>query len=134
MNKDIATPLRTKSILEKYGFTFKKSLGQNFIIDTNILRKIVHTAGLTEESGVIEIGPGIGALTEQLAKKAGRVLAFEIDRRLIPVLKDTLALYPNVTVLHQDFLKADVHAEIEQHLKEMKDLAIVANQIGRAHV
>lgn len=73
MNKDIATPVRTKEILKKYGFSFKKSLGQNFLIDTNILKRIVEHANLTEESGAIEIGPGIGALTEQLAKSSKRL-------------------------------------------------------------
>lgn len=80
MHKDIATPLRTKAILEKYGFSFKKSLGQNFLIDTNILRNIVDYAELTEGSAAIEIGPGIGALTEQLAKRCKKVVAFEIDQ------------------------------------------------------
>ena len=105
MNKDIATPVRTKEILEKFGFTFKKSLGQNFLIDTNILRNIVEYAELTPESGVIEIGPGIGALTEQLAKRCNKVVAFEIDQRLLPVLAETLSPYPHVTVIHQDFSK-----------------------------
>lgn len=127
MNKDIATPLRTRAILEKYGFTFKKSLGQNFLIDTNILNKIVDYAELTNESGAIEIGPGIGALTEQLAKRCKKVLAFEIDQRLLPVLADTLQPYPHVSIVHQDFLKADVYNEIRQHLEGIDDLAIVAN-------
>lgn len=73
MYKDIATPARTRAILDKYGFSFKKSLGQNFLIDTNILRNIVDHAQLTEESGAIEVGPGIGALTEQLAKRSKRL-------------------------------------------------------------
>ena len=79
MHKDIATPVRTKMILEKYDFSFKKSLGQNFLIDTNILRNIVEHAGLTDESAAIEVGPGIGALTEQLAKVCKKVVAFEIE-------------------------------------------------------
>jgi 16S rRNA (adenine1518-N6/adenine1519-N6)-dimethyltransferase len=127
MDKDIATPLRTRAILEKYGFTFKKSLGQNFLIDTNILNRIVDHADLTPESGAIEIGPGIGALTEQLAKRCKKVLAFEIDQRLLPVLADTLSPYPHVSILHQDFLKADVHKEIETYLQDVEDIAIVAN-------
>ncbi|MFL6559749.1 MAG: rRNA adenine N-6-methyltransferase family protein, partial [Bacillus sp. (in: firmicutes)] len=93
MDKDIATPVRTKDILKKYGFSFKKSLGQNFLIDTNILKKIVSFANLTEDSGAIEIGPGIGALTEQLARTSKKVVAFEIDQRLLPILKDTLSPY-----------------------------------------
>ena len=82
--------------MEKYGFSFKKSLGQNFLIDPNILRNIVSHADLTEKTGVIEIGPGIGALTEHLARAAGKVVAFEIDGRLLPVLEDTLSPYDNV--------------------------------------
>ena len=127
MIKDIATPIRTKAILEKYGFTFKKSLGQNFLIDTNILRNIVENAQLTSDSGVIEIGPGIGALTEQLAKRSEKVVAFEIDKRLIPVLQDTLSPYPHVTVIHQDFLKSNVHEAIQQHFEEGQGISIVAN-------
>lgn len=127
MNKDIATPIRTKAILEKYGFTFKKSLGQNFLIDTNILRNIVENAELTESSGAVEIGPGIGALTEQLAKVCKKVLAFEIDQRLIPVLKDTLSPYPHVTIINQDFLKANVNEVLKEYFTEEEEISIVAN-------
>lgn len=127
MNKDIATPIRTKEILEKYGFSFKKSLGQNFIIDPNILRNIVHYADLTDESGAIEIGPGIGALTEHLARNCKKVVAFEIDGRLIPVLEDTLSPYPNVKVIHSDILKADVAKVIEEEMQGMQDIMVVAN-------
>jgi 16S rRNA (adenine1518-N6/adenine1519-N6)-dimethyltransferase len=127
MIKDIATPIRTKAILEKYGFSFKKSLGQNFLIDTNILNRIVDHAGLTEESGAIEIGPGIGALTEQLAKNCQKVVAFEIDQRLIPILKDTLSPYPHVEVIHEDILKANVMSVIESEFKGIDDVMVVAN-------
>jgi len=127
MNKDIATPIRTKEILNKYGFSFKKSLGQNFIIDPNILRNIVQYANLTEESGAIEIGPGIGALTEHLARNCKKVVAFEIDGRLIPVLEDTLSPYPNVKVIHSDVLKADVTKVIEEEMQGIKDIMVVAN-------
>ncbi|KOO42353.1 16S rRNA (adenine(1518)-N(6)/adenine(1519)-N(6))-dimethyltransferase RsmA [Priestia koreensis] len=127
MLKDIATPKRTKEILDKYGFSFKKSLGQNFLIDTNILHRIVDHADITEETGVIEIGPGIGALTEQLAKRAKKVVAFEIDQRLLPILADTLSPYPNVKVIHQDILKADVQTVIKDEFQECKDLMVVAN-------
>lgn len=89
--KDIATPSRTREILKKYGFAFKKSLGQNFLVDPNVLNRITEAAGLTKETAAIEIGPGIGALTEHLARKAGKVVAFEIDKRLLPILKDTLS-------------------------------------------
>jgi len=127
MNKDIATPNRTKDILEKYGFSFKKSLGQNFLIDTNILRRIVDFAELSDETGVIEIGPGIGALTEQLARRAKKVVAFEIDQRLLPILADTLSPYSNVRIIHQDVLKADVQQVVNEELRDIKDIMVVAN-------
>ncbi|TLS35102.1 16S rRNA (adenine(1518)-N(6)/adenine(1519)-N(6))-dimethyltransferase RsmA [Pseudalkalibacillus caeni] len=127
MNKDISTPIRTKAILEKYKFSFKKSLGQNFLIDSNILRKIVDQAELGEDSAAIEIGPGIGALTEQLARKAEKVVAFEIDQRLLPILKDTLSPYTNVKVVHSDVLKADVNQVIKEEFKEGQDIMVVAN-------
>lgn len=127
MHKDIATPVRTRAILEKYGFSFKKSLGQNFLIDTNILRRIVDHAELTEDSAAIEIGPGIGALTEQLARRSKKVVAFEIDQRLLPILKETLAPYPNTTILHDDILKADVRGMVEKELQGIDDIMVVAN-------
>lgn len=125
--KDIATPVRTKAILEKYGFSFKKSLGQNFLIDLNILNRIVDFAELTENSGAIEIGPGIGALTEQLAKRAQKVVAFEIDQRLLPILKETLEPYPHVKIIHEDVLKANVKGAISEEFEEGQDLMVVAN-------
>ncbi|QHS23878.1 16S rRNA (adenine(1518)-N(6)/adenine(1519)-N(6))-dimethyltransferase RsmA [Virgibacillus sp. MSP4-1] len=124
--KPIATPSRTKEILNKYGFSFKKSLGQNFMIDSNILEKLVTNAGVTAQSGVIEIGPGIGALTEQLAKQAKEVLAFEIDQRLLPVLEDTLSPYSNVSVIHQDILKTDVTHFIKEQFPD-QEVKVVAN-------
>lgn len=127
MSKDIATPVRTREILEKYGFSFKKSLGQNFLIDTNILHRIVDFAELTENSGAIEIGPGIGALTEQLARRSKKVIAFEIDQRLLPILADTLSPYSNVRIIHEDILKADVWKHLNEEFKEMTDLMVVAN-------
>lgn len=127
MHKDIATPIRTKEILEKYGFSFKKSLGQNFLIDPNILRNIVSHAYLTENSGAIEVGPGIGALTEHLAREAKKVVSFEIDQRLLPVLEDTLSPYDNVTIVHSDILKADVVKVIEQEMPGIEDIMVVAN-------
>ncbi|WP_096549930.1 16S rRNA (adenine(1518)-N(6)/adenine(1519)-N(6))-dimethyltransferase RsmA [Ureibacillus thermosphaericus] len=127
MYKDIATPVRTKEILNQYGFSFKKSLGQNFIIDPNILRNIVSYANLSEESGAIEIGPGIGALTEHLARNCKKVVAFEIDGRLLPVLEDTLSSYSNVKVIHSDILKADVAKVIEEEMQGIKDIMVVAN-------
>jgi len=127
MHKDIATPIRTKEILQKYGFSFKKSLGQNFLIDPNILRNIVSHAYLTETSGAIEIGPGIGALTEHLAREAKKVVSFEIDQRLLPVLEDTLSPYDNITIVHSDILKADVVKVIEEEMPGIEDIMVVAN-------
>ncbi|MEK3979406.1 16S rRNA (adenine(1518)-N(6)/adenine(1519)-N(6))-dimethyltransferase RsmA [Psychrobacillus sp. FSL K6-2836] len=127
MQKDIATPIRTQEILKKYGFSFKKSLGQNFLIDPNILRNIVNHADLTKDSAAIEIGPGIGALTEHLARTAGKVVAFEIDQRLLPVLADTLSPYDNVEIIHADILEADVQQIFEGQLQNYKDVMVVAN-------
>ncbi|MBD8038673.1 16S rRNA (adenine(1518)-N(6)/adenine(1519)-N(6))-dimethyltransferase RsmA [Solibacillus sp. A46] len=127
MYKDIATPIRTKEILEKYGFSFKKSLGQNFLIDPNILRNIVSHANLTENSGAIEVGPGIGALTEHLAREAKKVVSFEIDQRLLPVLEDTLSPYNNVKIVHSDILKADVEQVIAEEMPGIEDIMVVAN-------
>ncbi|GAA0353368.1 16S rRNA (adenine(1518)-N(6)/adenine(1519)-N(6))-dimethyltransferase RsmA [Bacillus horti] len=124
---DIATPSRTKEILAQHGFMFKKSLGQNFIVERQILEQIVSAAELSDDVGVIEIGPGIGALTEQLAKRAGKVLAFEIDQRLVPVLAQTLAPYPNIQIIHQDILKADLQQLVEEHLGQFSRKSVVAN-------
>lgn len=126
--REIATPSRTKEILAKHGFTFKKSLGQNFLTEPNILRKIVETAGIDETTNVIEVGPGIGALTEQLAKHAKQVLAFEIDDRLIPVLADTMQPYQNVKIIHQDVLQADLATTIQSAFSDTAaSLKVVAN-------
>lgn len=124
---DIATPTRTKQLLDQYGFKFKKSLGQNFLVDTNVIRNIIEAAGIDKTSGVIEIGPGMGSLTEQLAKHAKQVLAFEIDQRLIPILGETLSPYDNVTVINEDILKADVASAIETYLHHCDEIFVVAN-------
>lgn len=124
---EIASPTRTRAIMETYGLTFKKSLGQNFLTDINILKNIVSAAQVGPADDVIEIGPGIGALTEQLAKKAHQVLALEIDERLLPVLGDTLAPYPNVRVVHQDILKANLNELIAQNFDGQHQIKIVAN-------
>lgn len=124
---DIATPNRTKDIIRKHNFTFKKSLGQNFLVDKNILDKIVAAAGLTEAKGALEIGPGIGALTERLAREAGRVAAVEIDNRLIPILRDVLADYGNVSVVHADVLKTDLHRLWEEQFSGLEGVSVVAN-------
>lgn len=126
-DKDIATPSRTRALLNQYGFNFKKSLGQNFLIDVNIINRIIDASGIDATTGVIEIGPGMGSLTEQLAKNAQHVLAFEIDQRLIPVLDDTLSPYDNVTVINEDILKANVAEAIQQHLPHCDKVMVVAN-------
>ncbi|WP_323693823.1 16S rRNA (adenine(1518)-N(6)/adenine(1519)-N(6))-dimethyltransferase RsmA [Staphylococcus pseudintermedius] len=126
-DKDIATPSRTRALLNQYGFNFKKSLGQNFLIDVNIINRIIDASGIDHMTGVIEIGPGMGSLTEQLAKNAQHVLAFEIDQRLIPVLDDTLSSYNNVTVINEDILKANVAEAIQQHLSHCEKIMVVAN-------
>ncbi len=125
--KAIATPKRTKEILTKYDFFFKKSLGQNFIIDVNILRNIISKAGITENINAVEIGPGIGALTEQLAIAANKVVAFEIDDRLLPILEDTLGNYDNVNIINQDILKADVTNVWNNYFEDDKPVKVVAN-------
>lgn len=125
--REIATPVRTAEILSKYDLSAKKSLGQNFIVDTNILGKIVKDGKVTKKTTVIEVGPGIGALTEQLAKKAKKVIAFEIDDRLIPVLDDTLSAYKNIEIIHSDVLKVDLKAFESDYLSEAEEVVIVAN-------
>ncbi|MDH9162165.1 16S rRNA (adenine(1518)-N(6)/adenine(1519)-N(6))-dimethyltransferase RsmA [Staphylococcus succinus] len=125
--KDIATPSRTKALLNQYGFNFKKSLGQNFLIDVNIIHNIIDASDIDENTGVIEIGPGMGSLTEQLAKSAKKVIAFEIDQRLIPVLKDTMSPYDNVTVINEDILKANIAQYVSDNLADCDKIMVVAN-------
>ncbi len=124
---EIASKARTRAIMETYGLTFKKSLGQNFLTDLNILKKIVAAAEVSEEDDVIEIGPGIGALTEQLAKSAHQVMALEIDSRLIPVLSETLSPYDNVKIVEQDVLKADLKELITENFDGRHKIKLVAN-------
>jgi 16S rRNA (adenine1518-N6/adenine1519-N6)-dimethyltransferase len=126
-SEDVATPKNTKNLIQKHGIVLKKSLGQNFLIDQNVLHKIVAAAELSGDKGVLEIGPGIGALTQQLAKAAGRVLAVEIDQRLLPILAETLEPYPHATVVHGDVLKLDLPALIRQHFDGMAGVSVVAN-------
>ncbi|SCT34579.1 16S rRNA (adenine(1518)-N(6)/adenine(1519)-N(6))-dimethyltransferase RsmA [Staphylococcus caeli] len=125
--KDIATPTRTKALLHQYGFNFKKSLGQNFLIDVNIIHNIIEASNIDENTGVIEVGPGMGSLTEQLAKNAKKVVAFEIDQRLIPVLKDTMGPYNNVSVINEDILKADIASYVKTELSDCEKIMVVAN-------
>ncbi|HGD5320477.1 TPA: 16S rRNA (adenine(1518)-N(6)/adenine(1519)-N(6))-dimethyltransferase RsmA [Streptococcus agalactiae] len=123
----IADKTVTRAILERHGFTFKKSFGQNFLTDTNILQKIVDTAEIDKGVNVIEIGPGIGALTEFLAENAAEVMAFEIDDHLIPILADTLARFDNVQVVNQDILKADLQTQIQAFKNPDLPIKVVAN-------
>ena len=124
---DIATPSRTKEIIRKHGFSFKKSLGQNFLIDMNIMNRIVGAAELDERTGALEIGPGIGALTEQLARQAGVVAAVEIDQRLIPILDEVMEPYPNVSVVHGDVLKVDLKQLFAEKFSAAEKVSVVAN-------
>ena len=117
----------TKAVLERHGFTFKKSFGQNFLTDTNILQKIVDTAEVDDQVNVIEIGPGIGALTEFLAERAAEVMAFEIDYRLVPILADTLRDFDNVTVVNEDILKVDLAQHIQNFKNPDLPIKVVAN-------
>ena len=117
----------TKAVLERHGFTFKKSFGQNFLTDTNILQKIVDTAEIDKNVNVIEIGPGIGALTEFLAENAAEVMAFEIDDRLVPILEDTLRDHDNVNVINEDVLKADLQTRVKEFKNSELPIKVVAN-------
>ena len=117
----------TKAVLERHGFTFKKSFGQNFLTDTNILQKIVDTAEIDKNVNVIEIGPGIGALTEFLAENAAEVMAFEIDDRLVPILEDTLRDHDNVNVINEDVLKADLQTRVKEFKNPELPIKVVAN-------
>lgn len=117
----------TKAVLERHGFTFKKSFGQNFLTDTHILQKIVDTAEVDKAVNVIEIGPGIGALTEFLAENAAEVMAFEIDDRLVPILADTLRDFDNVTVVNEDILKVDLAKHIQNFKNPDLPIKVVAN-------
>ncbi len=123
----IAAAGRTKEIIRKHGFTFKKSLGQNFLIDGNILDKIIAAAGLDESKGALEIGPGIGALTERLAQAAGTVVALEIDKRLLPILEDVLSPYDNVHIIHADVLKTDLQRVWKERFAGAAEVSVVAN-------
>lgn len=115
----------TAQIIEKYQFDFRKKFGQNFLIDNNILDKIIESAKITQEDCVLEIGPGIGTMTQRLAEAAGEVVAVEIDRNLIPILAETLAEYDNVTVINEDILKVDINRIVAEH--GGKPVKVVAN-------
>lgn len=125
--EDIASPRRTKEIINRHGFSFKKSLGQNFLIDQNILDKIVGAAELDGSTGAMEIGPGIGALTERLAEAAGAVTAVEIDQRLIPILEEVLAHHPHVKIRHADVLKVNLPELFKEDFAGVEKVSVVAN-------
>lgn len=125
--QDVATPAKTREMLAKYQLSAKKSLGQNFLIDLNILSKIVDAAELDETKGALEIGPGIGALTQQLSKRAGKVVAVELDQRMLPVLEETLSPYSHAQVIHGDILKVDLAELFRQYFEEMSGVSVVAN-------
>lgn len=122
----LGNPQKTIEVLQKYDFTFQKKFGQNFLIDTHVLEKIISAAGITEEDFVLEIGPGIGTMTQYLASAAREVCAVEIDKSLIPILEDTLKDYDNVTVINQDILKVDI-AELAREKNQGKPIKVVAN-------
>lgn len=126
MRERIATPLRTKAIMERYGFNFKKGFGQNFLIDTNVLDNIADAAGICEEDTVLEIGPGFGSLTQVIAERAKKVIALEIDNRLIPILNETLADYKNIEIINMDVLKSDIE-KLSKEKNNGKPFKIVAN-------
>lgn len=111
----LGNPARTAEVLNKFGISAQKRYGQNFLIDSNILEKIVKSAGITKDDTVLEIGPGIGALTQHIANAAGKVICVEIDTKMIPVLEYTLSEFDNVTVINQDILKADIKGILAEH-------------------
>lgn len=116
----------TKQILDKYGFSFQKKFGQNFLIDSNILENIVTGAGVTKDDCVLEIGPGIGTMTQYLCEAARFVIAVEIDKKLIPVLNDTLSEYDNKVIINEDILKLDLN-ELSKEYNDGKPIKVVAN-------
>ena len=124
--KHLGNPTNTKEIIDKYGFAFQKKFGQNFLIDSNVVEKIVREAGVTKEDFVLEIGPGIGTMTQILCENAREVAAVEIDTNLIPILKETLAAYDNVSVINEDILKVDINA-LAQEKNNGNPIKVVAN-------
>ena len=123
---DLGNPKNTIEILQKYQFNFAKKFGQNFLIDTRVLEKIVRAADITEEDFILEIGPGIGTMTQYLAEAAGQVVAVEIDEKLIPILSETLKEYDNVTVIQGDILKVDINRLVNER-NGGNPIKIVAN-------
>ena len=123
----LGIPQNTIAILQKYNFNFQKKFGQNFLIDTRVLERIIENAEITKEDCVLEIGPGIGTMTQYLAESAREVVAVEIDKNLIPILEnDTLAEYDNVTIINDDILKVDIN-KIVQEKNNGQPIKVVAN-------
>lgn len=122
----LATPTATAEIIRKYNFMFQKKYGQNFLIDANIVNKIIVLSEITKDDCVVEIGPGIGTMTQYLAENAGQVVAVEIDKNLIPILGDTLKEYHNVTVINEDILKVDIR-RIAEEKNGGRPIKVVAN-------
>ena len=126
MDNKLGNPKKTIEVIQKYEFAFQKKFGQNFLIDTHVLDKIISAAGVTKEDMVLEIGPGIGTMTQCLAEAARQVVAVEIDTNLIPILQETLADYENVTVINEDILKVDIKQLAEQY-NNSRPIKVVAN-------
>ncbi len=126
MREKLGNPKNTIEVIQKYQFAFQKKFGQNFLIDPHVLDKIIGAAGVTKEDMVLEIGPGIGTMTQYLAEAAREVVAVEIDNNLIPILKETLAEYDNVTVINEDILKVDIKKLAEEH-NGGRPIKVVAN-------
>lgn len=122
----LGNPKNTIEVLQKYNFNFQKKFGQNFLIDTHVLDKIIDASGVTEDDFVLEIGPGIGTMTQYLCERAREVVAVEIDKNLIPILSDTLKNYSNVTVINEDILKLDI-CKLAEEKNQGKPIKVVAN-------
>lgn len=122
----LGTPANTIEILQKYQFHFQKKFGQNFLIDPHVLKKIMDKAEISKDDCIVEIGPGIGTMTQYLAENARQVIAIEIDQNLIPILQDTLSDYQNVMVINEDVLKVDMYGLIEEK-NQGKPIKVVAN-------
>lgn len=122
----LGIPANTMAVIKKYNFSFQKKYGQNFLIDTNILERIISESEITKDDCVLEIGPGIGTMTQYLAESAKRVIAVEIDRSLIPILEDTLSYYDNVTVINDDILKVDIQKLCDEY-NDSRPIKVVAN-------
>ena len=122
----LGNPQNTIAVLKKYNFNFQKKFGQNFLIDTHVLEKIISAANVGEEDFVLEIGPGIGTMTQYLCEHGREVAAVEIDKNLIPILEDTLSAYANVQIIHQDILKMDINRLVHEK-NQGKPIKVVAN-------